>query len=299
MSLQQYGEKFLEAGGARTRYFDAGDGPPILFLHGGNPGDASSAANAEDWERNFIDLIAAGFRCISIDKLGQGYTDNPQCDEDWSLRGQVAHAASFITALGIGPVHLVGHSRGGYVACRVTLDHPALVISCIIVDSNSCAPGAGRNEIVHALNPHPTGSRAACVHVYEAYSWGSEHITDEWIDLKQKIVDSEKNQAAVARMKKEGLGETVFNPLLVTDREVMFARLREAALPRPALLFWGYNDPTAPVEQGFALFELIGRHQPRCQLHIVNHAGHHSFRERAPEFNRVLAEFCTGVDHGA
>ena len=53
MSLEQYGEQWIVANGIRTRYFDSGEGCPVLFLHGGNPGDASSAANAEDWELNF------------------------------------------------------------------------------------------------------------------------------------------------------------------------------------------------------------------------------------------------------
>jgi pimeloyl-ACP methyl ester carboxylesterase len=46
------------------------------------------------------------------------------------------------------------------------------------------------------------------------------------------------------------------------------------------------------------LYDLIARKQPRTSLHVVNQAGHHSFRERAAEFNRVVAEFIEGVGHG-
>ena len=215
------------------------------------------------------------------------------------FRGQVHHAADFIKTLGIGPVHIVGHSRGGYVACRVTVDYPNLIQSCVIVDSNTCAPGAGRNEVVHATNPYPVGSREACVRVYQDYSWGFDHITDDWIDLKMKIIRTPKNDQAVARMKKDGLGETVFNPLLVEDRESMYRHLREKAIERPVMLVWGFNDPTAQLDLGYALFELLAKHQPRCQMHIVNQAGHHSFRERAPEFNRILTDFFGGVTHDA
>ena len=99
--------------------------------------------------------------------------------------------------------------------------------------------------------------------------------------------------------KKDGLGETVFNPLLVEDRESMYRHLREKAIERPVMLVWGFNDPTAQLDLGYALFELLAKHQPRCQMHIVNQSGHHSFRERAPEFNRILTDFFEGVTHDA
>jgi len=298
LSLKQHPEKWIDAEGIRTRYFEAGDGPPVVFMHGGTIGDASGGANAEDWEFNFPALVEAGFRCFSIDKLGQGYTENPKRLEDWSMRGQVAHAASFLRAIGAGPCHLVGHSRGGYVSCRVTLDHPELVQSCVIIDSNTGAPGVGRNEIVFAGSPYPAGTVEAATHVYNGYAYRTDHVTADWIALKQKIVETEKNREAVRRMSSEGLFETVFQPSLRVDREEMFEQLDREGLLRPTLLVWGFNDPTAPIDLGYRLHELISRRQPRCQLHVLNEAGHHSFRERPQEFNRTLIEFFEGVAHG-
>lgn len=42
--------------------------------------------------------------------------------------------AAFITALGVGPVHVLGHSRGGYVALRTALLAPDTVRSLILAD---------------------------------------------------------------------------------------------------------------------------------------------------------------------
>jgi 2-hydroxy-6-oxonona-2,4-dienedioate hydrolase len=283
MSLKRYGEKWIDAEGTRTRYFEA---------------DVSGAANAEDWDRNFSPLVEKGYRCIAIDKLGQGYTDNPKAPADWTMAGQVRHVQSFLKALGAGPCHLVGHSRGGYVACRVTLDTPELVTSCVIIDSATGSPGLERNGIVFAEDPHPPGSRESAIYVYQNYSFGSEHITDEWVDLKYKIMQLDKSRAASKAMK-EGLYENVFLPGLLADRKTMFSLLEREGLLRPTLLVWGFNDPTAPLAHGYALYDLLVRHQPRTQMHILNQAGHHSFREQAPEFNRVVHEFLTGVSYGA
>ncbi len=297
MFLQDYGEKWIDVEGIRTRYFEAGAGRPLVLVHGGTAGDASGGANAEDFDLNFGDL-ARHFRVISVDRLGQGYTDNPKRDEDWAMTASVRHLAGFLKALGDGPYTLVGHSRGGYCVARVTLDHPRLIESCVIIDSNTAAPGAGRNEIVFACNPHKPGTIEASRYVYEGYSYKTDHVTDAWVAMKQKITEAPKNREAVAKMKDEGLLATVFAPELVADREAFFTRIETGGFVRPVLLFWGYNDPTAPIDMGLRLFDLIARHHPRTTMHIVNEAGHHSFRERAAEFNRVIVEFVEGVAHG-
>jgi 2-hydroxy-6-oxo-6-(2'-carboxyphenyl)-hexa-2,4-dienoate hydrolase len=116
------GEKWVDVDGIRTRYFEAGTGRPLVLVHGGTKGDSSGGANAEDFDRNFSEL-AEKFRVISADRLGQGYTDNPRRDEDWTMAASVRHFAGFLAALGYAPYNLVGHSRGGYVVARVTLDH--------------------------------------------------------------------------------------------------------------------------------------------------------------------------------
>jgi 2-hydroxy-6-oxonona-2,4-dienedioate hydrolase len=297
MSLQDYGEKWVDVDGIRTRYFEAGLGRPVVLVHGGTKGDASGGANAEDFHLNFAEL-AKRFRVISVDRLGQGYTDNPKRDEDWTMAAAVRHMAGFLKALGAAPYNLVGHSRGGYVVARVTLDYPRLVESCVMIDSNTASPGPGRNEIVFALNPYKAGTLEASRWTYEKYSCTTEHVTDEWIAMKQKITVSKKNQEAIAKMKDEGLLATRFLPELLEDKEEFFTRLEKDGMLRPIMLFWGYNDPTAPLHLGMELYELIANHQPRTSMHIVNQAGHHSFRERAAEFNRVVTEFVEGVGHG-
>ena len=64
MSLQEFGEKWIDVDGIRTRYFEAGEGRTIVLVHGGTKGDASGGANAEDFHLNFAEL-AKNFRVIS------------------------------------------------------------------------------------------------------------------------------------------------------------------------------------------------------------------------------------------
>jgi 2-hydroxy-6-oxonona-2,4-dienedioate hydrolase len=297
MFLQEYGEKWVDVDGIRTRYFEAGAGRPLVLVHGGTKGDSSGGANAEDFHLNFA-ALAEKFHVISVDRLGQGYTDNPKRDEDWTMAASVRHFAGFLKALGHAPYNLVGHSRGGYVVARTTLDFPRLVESCVLIDSNTASPGPGRNEIVFALNPHKPGTLESSRYVYEHYSCTTQHVTNAWIEMKQKITELPKNKIAIAKMKDEGLLHTRFLPELLEDKDEFFAKLERVGMQRPIMLFWGYNDPTAPLDLGLKLYGLIAERQPRASFHIVNQAGHHSFRERAAEFNRVVTEFIEGVAYG-
>ena len=150
--------RFVDVEGVRTRYFERGSGETVVLVHGGAFGSTTGACSADDWDLNF-DGLAKWFRVFAIDKLGQGYTDNPRTDDDYTMHAAVQHAYATLRALGIEGAHLVGHSRGGYLVCRLTVEHPELVKSCTIVDSNTCAPGTGRNELVFANMPEARAER--------------------------------------------------------------------------------------------------------------------------------------------
>ena len=147
-------EKFVDVGGIRTRYFEKGKGEPIILLHGSYFGADLSADCAANWSRNFEGLSQWG-RVIALDRLGQGYTDNPKRDEDYTMAAVNAHVRDFIKTLGLSNVHLVGHSRGGYVACRTTLDNPELIKTCVLVDSGTLAPGVTPMETLFKDTPEP------------------------------------------------------------------------------------------------------------------------------------------------
>jgi 2-hydroxy-6-oxonona-2,4-dienedioate hydrolase len=144
--------KWTDVGGIRTRYFEAGQGEPVLLLMGCHFGSAEYACVAQAWQRNF-DELAKTHRVVALDKLGQGFTDNPKND-DYTMQAVVNHGAAFMATLGLEDVHLVGHSRGAFQAARLTLEYPSRVRSCTIVTSSTLAPGVGTNEVVLTGCPH-------------------------------------------------------------------------------------------------------------------------------------------------
>jgi len=74
-------QHYAEVGGIRTRYFDMGSGEPIVLWHGDEFGGLASAST---WNRNFTGL-SQSFRVVAADRLGQGFTDNPRQEADYTV----------------------------------------------------------------------------------------------------------------------------------------------------------------------------------------------------------------------
>ena len=282
--------KFVDADGVRTHYYEKGKGPVVVLVHGGNMGSKEASGNSWTWSRNF-DALAKRFRVIAVDKLGQGYTGNPKRDADYTMDATADHLAALLRKLKIVNAHLVGHSRGGYTVTKTTLDNPDLVATCTVVDSNSTAPGVGLNEVVLANPPHPPLSRECQRWVLERYSWGHEHIDDDWLDVLMDIGKQPKYKTSIVKMYKQGLKGRVFMPSLHHGREAIYAKVRDVGMRRPTMVMWGYNDPTALLEQGYRLYDLIAATERRAYMHILNRAGHFSMREQPEQFNEVLTGF--------
>ena len=66
--------KFVDVEGIKTRYFEAGSGEALVLIHGGHFGSYSSA---DYWKLNFTPL-SRHFHVFALDKMGQGFSDNPK-----------------------------------------------------------------------------------------------------------------------------------------------------------------------------------------------------------------------------
>ena len=79
--------RFVDVEGSRTRYYDDGDGEPLVIF----PSNQYGTYNCLDyWSLNFRGL-AKDFRVYAVDPLGSGYTDNPKQDSDYSFEALAQH----------------------------------------------------------------------------------------------------------------------------------------------------------------------------------------------------------------
>ena len=280
--------KYIDIDGINTRYFEAGDGEPMVLIHGGQPGMSSSA---EIWFLN-IDGLAKKYHVYALDKLGQGYTDYPKVNEDYTMGAQVKHAVGFMNKLNISNAHLLGHSRGGYMTTRIALEYPHLAKSIVIIDSatlmanpntfNFYEDVAERAKLIKDPKERTFYSAAQ-------NSFGTEHITDEWIEGIMEYSKQPKNQEAVSKFAEL---RQMFVDDLANRRKETHAWIRAGRLQTPTLVIWGLNDPSAVWDPiGVDCLNLILPNVENSSMHIFNRSGHSSFREHPEEFNMIIESF--------
>lgn len=280
-------EKYVEVKGIRTRYLEGGSGEPLLLLHGGHFGMNSSASG---WAP-VIDSFAESFHVFAPDKVGCGFTDNPKSDAEYLMGTMVQHVYDFLNTMRVDSAHMVGHSRGGYAVIRLALEHPEMVKTLVIVDSGTLM--LARNPLYDEWE-----KQAALIkdvrerHRYQAAanSFGSEHITGDFLDKMIEIEKLPKSQEAAAKMK-AGLMSQFKEDLAIEQKET-HERIRSGGIKAPTLIMWGFNDPTAKFDpMGLFTLQLILPSTPRSQMHILNEAGHWCFREQPEAFVAAVTSF--------
>ncbi len=118
-------EHYLRVDGLPIRYLCAGEGPPLVLLHGA--GD-----NALDW-RWVLPALARTHRVYAPDLPGSPESARPVAD--YSPAFLERFVAGFLDALEIEHAAVAGNSIGGLVALRLALSEPERVGSLVLVDS--------------------------------------------------------------------------------------------------------------------------------------------------------------------
>jgi pimeloyl-ACP methyl ester carboxylesterase len=105
------------AGGVRLHYVEAGQGPPVVLLHG-------FPEYWYSWRRQIPALAEAGFRVVAPDLRGYGGSDRPRDWRDYRIEALAGDVAGLIEALGEPRAHVVGHDWGAVVAWATAMLHP-------------------------------------------------------------------------------------------------------------------------------------------------------------------------------
>ncbi|MBI4333939.1 MAG: alpha/beta hydrolase [Chloroflexi bacterium] len=265
-------------------------------MHGAHFGLASCA---NVWDRN-IGLLARDFHVLAIDKIGLGFTDNPKDDKDYVIGSAVGHAHGFLRALKTGPAHVAGHSRGGFQACRLALEHPESVKTLTIVNSGSMTIRSipmSIHDIIGREIPRIDDPRERFRHKLADYSYSQEHLTDGFIDILLEIAALPKSKEAAAKME-AGLKRQFREDLAARQKETQ-EWIKAGRLKAPTLLVWGADDPAAKLEPvGMDVMRLVFAAVPRARMCIINQAGHFSFREQPEAFVAALTGFIKSTPGG-
>jgi pimeloyl-ACP methyl ester carboxylesterase len=263
--------------GLATGYLEAGQGDPVVLLHGGEFGVSADLG----WENN-VAALAENYRVLALDMLGFGQSAKVIDFNDG--RGmRIRHIARFCDALGVASAHFVGNSMG---AVNLFVDATA---ESSLLPARSLAMICGGGEIQR--NEH-----SAALYDYDASIEGMRRIVtalfhdpaypddDAYVQRRYEssIAPGAWEALAAARFRRPGLGPP---PLPSSKR----AYERIAV---PTLVVEGACDKLLP--RGWAAE--IAKQIPRGRSAVIERAGHCPQIEQPAAVNELLLEFLGDVN---
>ncbi|MDH4583223.1 alpha/beta hydrolase [Pseudomonas sp. BN415] len=137
--------------GQRIRYWTAGEGEPLLLIHG---------FPTASWDWHYLwEPLARRFRVIACDLLGFGYSAKPR-GHDYRLLEQADLKQALLAHLGVdGPVHVLAHDYGDSVAQELLARHHEgrfNLASCVFLNGG-LFPETHRPVLVQKLLLSPVG----------------------------------------------------------------------------------------------------------------------------------------------
>jgi pimeloyl-ACP methyl ester carboxylesterase len=264
---------FVSAGGISTHYHDAGEGDPVLLLHGSGPG-VSAWAN---WQHT-IPALAKTSRVLAFDLVGYGATERPETIR-YSLRSWTDHVWAFLDALGLSQVSVVGNSLGGRLALQLAEDDTSRLTKMVLMGS----PGVGMTvteglQALRGYEPSPENMRALLTGYFAV---DKSIITDDLVRIRY--------EASAAPGAHEAYRLMYFDPRH-DGSNLAITREQVRAVTVPTLLVHGREDKVVPPEVSWTMANLL----PDADLHVFARCGHWTQIERAAEFNALVADFLTG-----
>ena len=285
--------KFVEVGGVKTRYYEAGAGVPVVLVHGEG---WSGHSSANIWAKNLPGL-SKRLHVFAVDKLASGMTANPANERDYNLQGEVEHMYQFIQTMKLGRVNIVGESRGGTLALFLAALHPDVVKTLIIVNCGEVSPDASPNGRAAALVKCPTEPDfEAWKCRFRAMSFAPDAaFDDEFWEAGRYMASLPKSLETVAK-KTAGAGEPLSSQFPWVKTALLERIRHDGLLQMPTLLYWGVDDPNNPLgfppaRAGLELYQVIAARNPKARMFIANGSGHFHFREHPDEFNYNISNF--------
>jgi pimeloyl-ACP methyl ester carboxylesterase len=286
-------EKWLNDSGIRTRYLEAGSGDrTVVLIHGGLFSKNGLCMSAVVWEAT-IRYLAREFRVYALDTLGQGRTDFPTRESEFTIGGMINHLRGFLDSLELKRPHLVGHDEGAMLAVRLAFAEPGRIASCSIVDSAAVAPvGDGLYNSTLDSPLQPLFSAASQRWILDQCLYNHQPIlTERFIEEATAIAAT----SAFIRWHDKATVDEDFQSRIALEladlRLDNFARWRDQDWRTPVQLVWGYQDPISLVQYAEALHSIVAERAGIAQLKFINRTGYLPFVKEPHAFAEIVGSF--------
>jgi pimeloyl-ACP methyl ester carboxylesterase len=265
--------RVIEAAGRKVDIFEAGDGAPLVYLHGfadlhGVKADPFPFHQALAQTRRLIAPAHPG--CAGSDE----YTDLSTVED------AVYHTLEVLDALEIDRFDLVGHCMGGWIAAELAVRHPRCVASLTLIGASGLfVTGAPIGDIFMMAQPERGIDYASLRQML--FAAGDTPLGCELFPDSRGEVDDEVRRYQMLRFA-SFIG---FKPPYFYNRSLV-NRLHRVTCP--ALVIWGENDHMVPREHGHAYADGL---QGSNGLKLIAGTGHAAHLEAPGQVAGLITEF--------
>ena len=263
-------ERFVDAGGIRTRMLEIGSGEPLILVHGGGAG-ADAWGN---WSGIMPAFAERGFRVIAVDMVGFGKTDKPDpASFVYSQSARNAHLIAFLEALGLKRASLVGNSMGGCTSLGVTMQRPDLVEKLVLMGSGGLPLQMGESvRTILSFAP----SRENMEKLIRVLTNDEFPIDPKMVEHRLRLVESPGTMPAYGATMK-----------WVAEHGLVYPEDEIRKVKTKTLVIAGKNDKVVTPDVNWKFSELL----ENSWLHMIPHCGHWAMIERPREFLAVTCLF--------
>ena len=276
----------IELHGHRVIYRIAGDGPPVVLIHG-------MVNSSKHWEQVALGL-ADRYAVVAPDLLGHG--DSAAVRGDYSLGAHACSIRDLLTTIGIDRATVVGHSLGGGIAMQFFYQFPQRVARLALISSG----GLG-----HEVSPMLRGAAlpGATAGIWLVANRRVRAALDR-AGEGMRVRGSRKGVylQAIARAMRPLQEAAARRAFVQTLRSVIDVRGQHvSAVDRlyllgelPTLIVWGERDNTIPMAHGLAAHEQI----PNSRFVSLPRAAHFPNLENPEGLADALLEWLDDTEPG-
>lgn len=275
----------LETDAGVLRYHEAGDGPPLLLLHGSGPG-------VTGW-RNFagnLPTLARHFRCLVLEFPGFGVSHDT---DQHPMMAAGPAVKTFLDGMGLERVDIIGNSMGGMIGGQVAIAAPHRVgrlvtVGGITAPGLTALPGEGI-RLLTEFTDDPTRERL--ITWLRSMVFDQSLITEEMIEERFAHATEPETLSFARKMYSSKAMARAAEFTAKSDRPPYWANWHRISVP--TLITWGRDDRVSPVDGVILPMRTI----PDVEVHIFPNCGHWVMIEAKNAWERTVLAFLGAGGH--
>ncbi|MDK2949133.1 MAG: hypothetical protein PWQ56_298 [Patescibacteria group bacterium] len=254
MTIYELKEKKVNINGIDVFYKIAGEGKPLLILHGWGGGSFS-------WMRIIEDLASNGFQLIVPDLPGFGKTEAPK--EIWGISDYSKFVDNFIKEVGIKDASVLGHSFGGGIITKMENIYGKIIFcDAAIIRKERLSIRQKFSRFISRIGKKIVSQNFFAYRFFEKATYFISGTYDYY--------------SANPLMK------DIFKKVISEDLSLMLGEIKN-----PCLIIWGDKDKITPTEDAYFLNKKI----INSELKIIKNCGHNPHKTNFKELSEIIINY--------